>query len=277
MKKITTTILILLIFFTGYSQNFTHIGQDSIEYELKGNGKPWIVLVHGMGGNMKSFDPIFDSLSKKTTVLRYSRAGLGKSTYNVNEKTFDGIITELEQLLDTLNAPDSLILGGNSYAGLMIRAFATKNPKKVVGLISLDPTFEDYLSVLEKFEPDAKVLESNWINDNTLKVRIDEFESMMSIWTSPKEWKELFDYSPKIPHFCVSSLLVRDSPLRGTSEIMQARFDVHSRIIQHSDINMHIGLSDAGHGVHWAKPQITIDTFIMMLHLVTDANNVYKK
>jgi pimeloyl-ACP methyl ester carboxylesterase len=269
--KIFITLFALTIGFTNcYAQDFVIVEQDSIEYEIKGSGEPWIVLVSGVGSSLSAYNSIFDSLSQYTTVVRFSRAGLGKSSYNINRKHFNGMVEELEALIDILKVPNHFILGGHSYGGLFIRAYAAKNPTKVAGLLSIDPTFEDYFTVLEPFEPNARQIERSEFTArfNQFTARNDEVESLFEVWNSPEKWKNWFNYPSSIPHFVLTSLKIETSPLRGSKEIMKARYEAQNRTIINSDINMQIGVSNARHYLQTDRPELTIDAFKMLINLI---------
>jgi pimeloyl-ACP methyl ester carboxylesterase len=273
--KIFITLFALTIGFTNcYAQDFVIVEQDSIEYEIKGSGEPWIVLVSGVGSSLSAYNSIFDSLSQYTTVVRFSRAGLGKSSYNINRKHFNGMVEELEALIDILKVPNHFILGGHSYGGLFIRAYAAKNPTKVAGLLSIDPTFEDYFTVLEPFEPNARQIERSEFTArfNQFTARNDEVESLFEVWNSPEKWKNWFNYPSSIPHFVLTSLKIETSPLRGSKEIMKARYEAQNRTIINSDINMQIGVSNARHYLQTDRPELTIDAFKMLINLIKVAN-----
>ena len=118
------------------------VGAETVEVEIGGNGKPWIVCVAGVGGSLHSFDPIHKELCKRGSVLRYSRAGHDSSSYSARPKNFATILAELEAVIDAAGIPDCFVLLGHSFGGLIIRAFATRHPGRVAGLLSIDPTFE---------------------------------------------------------------------------------------------------------------------------------------
>ncbi|VAV85272.1 hypothetical protein MNBD_BACTEROID02-1577 [hydrothermal vent metagenome] len=273
--KIFITLFALTIGFTNcFAQDFVIVEQDSIEYEIKGSGEPWIVLVSGVGSSLSAYNSVFDSLSQYTTVVRYSRAGLGKSSYNINRKHFDEMVGELEALIDILKVPNHFILGGHSYGGLFIRAYAAKNPTKVDGLLSIDPTFEDYFTVLEPFKPNARQIERSEFTArfNQFTARNDEVKSLFEVWNSPEKWKNWFSYPSNIPHFVLTSLKIEASPLRGSKEIMKARYEAQNRTIINSDINMQIGVSNARHYLQVDRPELTIDAFKMLINLIKVAN-----
>ncbi len=54
------------------AQDFLMIGEDSIEYEIRGSGEPWIVLVSGLMSDVTAWDTIYDSLATHTTTVRFS-------------------------------------------------------------------------------------------------------------------------------------------------------------------------------------------------------------
>lgn len=261
------------------SQDSVTVDDNEIHYEIKGSGRPWIVLVTGNGLDLSSLDPIFDDLSKVTTVLRYSRAGLGKSTFNNKRKEFGARVDELQLLLTELSVPEPFILGGHSFGGLITRAFAGRNPGKVVGLLSIDPAFEDNWAVLEPFDPDIrskyltplKYFLGNRPDDGTTH----EFASMVAFYDSPEQWRDWLDYPRHIPHFVLTSLRTTqavDSPGRGSKEVMEARAEAQYRLIANSDLNMQLRLPNAGHEVYKDQPQAIVDAFVMLLNLVSNTD-----
>ena len=275
MKKPLFTLALTICVISCFSQDHVTIENNEIHFEIKGSGEPWIVLVNGSGLELHSLDTIFEDLSKETTVLRYSRAGLGKSTFSNKEKNFDTQINELELLIKKLEVPEPFILGGHSFGGLIIKAFAGKNPSKVAGLLSMDPAFEDNWEVLEPFESEIRkafqfpydYLSENYPDRGSTR----EFQTMVKVYNSPENWAAWFDYPSTIPHFVITSLKTNDavdSPGRGSKEIMNARAEAQYRAIANSNIHMQIKVSDAGHFIYDDQPQLVIDSFNMLFNLV---------
>jgi pimeloyl-ACP methyl ester carboxylesterase len=279
MKTLIATFVLALTFPYGHSQDFVEIEGNEIHYEIKGSGEPWIVLVGGAGMDLDAFDPIFEDLSQETTVVRYSRAGLGKSTYINKGKTFDVMVNELRLFINELAVPELFILGGHSFGGLMTRAYATKHPSKVAGLLSMDPAFEDNFEVIEPFAPDVR---RNYLIglQNRQKFQPDhafthEFETILRVYDTSGSPKARFKYPSKIPHFVVTSLQMSDlpnSPGRGSKEVMKARAEAQYRAIADSNIHMQVRVDDAGHEIYRDRPQLVVDSFKMLLNLVRAAN-----
>lgn len=276
MKELILILLLIHGLVNCHSQDFVTIKNENIHFEIKGSGEPWIVLVTGIGRAMNDLDSIYYELSTKSTVLRYSRAGLGKSSFNNRKADFDETIDELSKLIDKLNVPEPFILSGHSYGGLIIRAYAKQNPIKVAGLISLDPNFENYFEVLEPLNPKTREIVAslldNLYNDFPDRGNGYELEATIKIWNSPKRWNDWFNYPSTIPHFLISSLKITDSQLRGTKEMVDARYQAQQRTIENSKTRMQLGITDAGHSVYSDQPQLVVDAFSMLLNVIKTAN-----
>jgi hypothetical protein len=145
-------------------------------------------------------------------------------------------------------------------------------------LLSLDPTFEDYFNVLESYNPNVRIiiqtLLNDWSKEFPQRASPFELEAAIDVWESPENWEKWFNYPQSIPHFLISSLKVTESQLRGNKEIVDARYRAQQRTIKNSDTKMQIGLIDAGHWVHSDQPQLTMDTFRMLINLVRNRNNI---
>ena len=68
MKKLFLLLFLIHTFTINYGQDFITIKDEKINYEIKGTGKPWIIMVTGIGRDLNDLDSIYDDLSKETTV-----------------------------------------------------------------------------------------------------------------------------------------------------------------------------------------------------------------
>jgi len=285
MNKTSCVIITGLLFVinicgnTGFCQDFVTINNNEIHYELKGSGEPWIIMVTGSGLDMSSLDPIFEDLSKETTVLRYSRAGLGNSTFDNKGKDFDDLVDELRLLIDEFGISEPFILGGHSFGGLITKAFAKKYPSRVAGLLSMDPAFEENYEVLEPLDPNIRTSMENplkyFLETYPDRAATHEFASIVKVYYSPERWDEWFSYPSTIPHFVITSLKTDtrpNAPGRWSEELMQARAEAQQRVITRSNINMQVRVDDAGHEIYDDQPQLVVDSFKMLLNLVKAGN-----
>ena len=278
MKLLQKSIcLILLLSFINFiqahssSDNFIDINGDKIHYEIKGRKGPWIILVHGVGSDERAFNSIFEPVSEYARVVRYTRSGLGESSYKAKSKSLDSIVDELASLINKLDIKEPMILAGHSYGGLIIRSYISRYQPNVKGLMFLDTTFEDYFPILEPLLPNARVIERNDYESNyttkTSQAKKDEIESMFKVWNSPERWSDWFKPLPPVVTTVITSLKIIDAPIRGTKEIMQARYVVQSKLLKHATIATHIGLKGAGHYVQRDDPEIVIEAFKTLIKL----------
>jgi len=101
-------------------------------------GQPAVVLEAGAGSGLETWDPVFESIAAMAPVISYDRRGLGQSAADGQPQTFNRVATSLKALLSTLNVPPPYVLVGQSYGGVLIRAYAQANPNDVAGLVYLD-------------------------------------------------------------------------------------------------------------------------------------------
>lgn len=276
MLKKTISLLFLLslnnfVQASNSSDNFIDINGEKIHYEIKGTKGPWIILVHGVASGEWAFNPIYEPISRYARVVRYTRSGLGDSSYKSKNKSFDSIVDELASFIKKLDIKGSMILAGHSYGGLIIRSYTNRYQPNVKGLMFLDTTFEDYFPVLEPLLPNARVIERDDYESNytakTSQAKKDEIESMFKVWNSPQRWNYWFKPLPPVVTTVITSLKIADTPIRGTKEIMQARYEVQSKLLKNASVATHIGLQGAGHYVQRDNPEIVIEAFKTLIKL----------
>ncbi len=102
-----------------------------------GEGAP-VVLLHGGGGTGRAFLSQLSSLSDHhIRVLAPDMPGFGKSDWFTGVADIPDIGPVLFEWLDALNIPCSVI-GGNSMGGRVTLSMASRDPKRVSGVIILD-------------------------------------------------------------------------------------------------------------------------------------------
>lgn len=107
-----------------------------------GSGGPVVVFVAGFGDDLKSYDRIQRAVSGITRTISYDRAGLGESALTVRNRSLDTLVFELNEILSQERIREPYILVGHSYGGHIVRYFAHSYPKKVGGMVLIDPSVE---------------------------------------------------------------------------------------------------------------------------------------
>jgi pimeloyl-ACP methyl ester carboxylesterase len=112
-------------------------GHDMYIY-CTGEGSPTIVLDAGMGNDSMAWAKVQPELSKTTQVCSYDRAGMGWSTPQSGPRDADNIVSQLHALLQQAGIHGPVVLMGHSLAGIYIRAYASRYPQEVTGLIFVE-------------------------------------------------------------------------------------------------------------------------------------------
>jgi Predicted hydrolases or acyltransferases (alpha/beta hydrolase superfamily) len=103
-----------------------------------GEGSPTIVLESGLGEDFTVWAKVQPGLSGTTRTCSYDRAGFGWSEAQSGPRDSDSIADQLHALLMQAGITDPVVLMGHSAGGLHIRAYATRFPQDVAGLVFVD-------------------------------------------------------------------------------------------------------------------------------------------
>ncbi|HZV60274.1 MAG TPA: alpha/beta hydrolase [Candidatus Eremiobacteraceae bacterium] len=103
-----------------------------------GEGSPTIILDAGLGDDSLIWAKVQPELAKTTRVCSYDRAGFGWSDPRPGPRDADRIAQELHLLLTEAGISGPIVLMGHSAGGLYIRAYATRYPNNLAGLVFVD-------------------------------------------------------------------------------------------------------------------------------------------
>jgi pimeloyl-ACP methyl ester carboxylesterase len=110
-----------------------------LHWSEQGAGAPAVILEAGIAASSLSWSPVQPLIACFTRVASYDRAGLGWSERCAAPGSLGRFIRQLCTLLEEARIPPPYVLVGHSFGGLLIRAFACRNPNQVAGLIFVDP------------------------------------------------------------------------------------------------------------------------------------------
>jgi pimeloyl-ACP methyl ester carboxylesterase len=118
--------------------NIYVVNGHKMHIDCTGTGSPTLVLESGLGSSWQIWMKVQPGLSKSTRVCSYDRAGYGYSDARPGPRDADRIADELHSLLLQARIDGPIVLMGHSLGGLLIRDYATRYPKDIVGLIFVD-------------------------------------------------------------------------------------------------------------------------------------------
>lgn len=136
----------------------TTVGEVQINYLREGDG-PAVVLTHGLGGDLESWQPLAEALRDRYTVLRWDVRGFGASDKPPGPVTPSVWAADLAALLDTLGIARAVI-AGISLGGVVSQRFALDFPDQTRGLILISTSSEVGVAAGAAWQERARLVEA---------------------------------------------------------------------------------------------------------------------
>ena len=111
-----------------------------LNYEISGNGKENLVLLHGFMESLLIWEDLEPFLSKKFRLIKIDLPGHGRSSILGEVHTMELIADEVKKVTDKLNLEKFHLLG-HSMGGYVSLAFAEKFPEVLKTLILFFSTY----------------------------------------------------------------------------------------------------------------------------------------
>ncbi|MFC0673866.1 alpha/beta fold hydrolase [Brachybacterium hainanense] len=115
---------------------------------LTGQGEAVVVLEAGLGATRDSWAGLVPLLEPHARVLVYDRAGLGRSEPAQDDRRLPSLVADLHAVTARVERP--LVLVGHSWGGPIVRRFAEAHPRRVQGLVLVDPSDERCLAYFSR-------------------------------------------------------------------------------------------------------------------------------
>jgi pimeloyl-ACP methyl ester carboxylesterase len=114
-------------------------------YETLGEGEP-LLLVPGLGGHCRVWDPIAPQLAADFSLILIDNRGIGRSVQRRKPRTLADYSADIAELLDELQLDRAHVLG-LSLGGIIAQRFAIDHPSRVdrLVLVSCSDRFSAYL------------------------------------------------------------------------------------------------------------------------------------
>ena len=122
--------------------SFIDVGGHRLHAWCAGSGTPAVLLESGIAASSVGWSLVHPAVAAFTRVCAYDRAGLAWSDRGSTARTFTGIVDELSRVLTAVAPGERLVLVGHSFGAFVVRAYASRHPERVVGLVLVDPPTE---------------------------------------------------------------------------------------------------------------------------------------
>jgi pimeloyl-ACP methyl ester carboxylesterase len=119
-----------------------NIGDYSLNLNCTGTGSPTVVLEAGSGTPGLTWAPVQREIEKSMRVCSYDRAGYGYSELARGPLSPQQVASDLHALLKAANVPAPYIMVGHSAGGVYVRAYASRYPSEVSGMVLVDSSHE---------------------------------------------------------------------------------------------------------------------------------------
>ena len=130
----------------GDKSKFIEVVGHDVHYLTAGDpsSDKLILLLHGFGANVSTWDLVLDELGAAGFVVAYDRAAFGfterpESWSGTNPYSSAGQLEVIQALVDEFGAGKEVVILGHSAGGNLAAAFAAANPESVDELILLAP------------------------------------------------------------------------------------------------------------------------------------------
>ncbi len=120
------------------ASKFIEIDQMPVHYRLEGNGKETLVLIHGTGASLHTWDKWTEIMQKDFQILRMDLPAFGLTgPHPQHQYRIEDYVSFVDKLLSQLNI-GQCHLAGNSLGGQIAWEYTLAYPQKVDKLILID-------------------------------------------------------------------------------------------------------------------------------------------
>src|SRR5262249_7545644 len=118
------------------------IGGHRLGVLRAGAGSPTVVLGAGPRNPLEAWERVWPAVARSTSIVAYSRSGLGRSEPGPRAHTARGAVDDLHALRTALGLRGPCVLVGASYGGLLARLYTSLHPAEVAGLVLVEGVHE---------------------------------------------------------------------------------------------------------------------------------------
>lgn len=133
-----------------------------IHYQVRGEGEPTLVLIHGWMNTMEIWGRHLETLPATHRVVAIELAGHGSSGRDRSEWTMDAFGQDVVAVVDALGL-DRVVLVGFSMGAIAALEAAERMPDRTLGVVFVDMFNDEDRAMTEAFAPEIeRMFRENW-------------------------------------------------------------------------------------------------------------------
>lgn len=242
------------------------VGGYRLDVVRAGHGTPTVVFEAGLGDSLDDWASVWPTISRTTTVVAYSRAGLGRSdpATNPRDRSARREVLELHTLLQRLGLRPPYVLVPRSYGSILARLYTSLWPNEVAGLVIVDGTHEQQVKrwgMIDSTYPESFRVFFDSVLTTLPPDGAEAGETRETMRIQAAGTVDGLVPLPDIPIAVLTSMksdpkarYVNATP-RG-HEVWRA---LHDEWFRRSTEGMHIETSRAGHSIQNDEPRLVIE------------------
>ena len=255
------------------SHQLVDVGGYRLDVVRAGHGSPIVVFEAGLGDPLDDWAKIWPAIAKTTTVLVYSRAGLGRSDQptNPSDRSARREVGELHTLLTQLGLRPPYVMVPRSYGSILSRLYVSLWPNDVAGLVIVDGTHEQQVKrwgEIDSTYPGAFRVFFDSVLKTLPPAAAEAGETRETVRIQGLGTAEGLAPLPDIPIAVLTSM--KSDPkaqyVNGTPRGHEVWRALHDEWFRRSRDGLHIETTHSGHAIQNDEPQLVIDA----IHFVID-------
>jgi len=264
-KRLLTVACITLILSAAckaQTGELVDVGGYHLDVLRQGAGSPAVILVAGLGNALDSWSQISPAAAGLSTVMAYSRAGLGRSDPSPHEYTAQAAVAELHALLKRLELKPPYVLVGASYGGILVRLYTSVYPTEVAGLVFIDASHEQQVQRWGKLDSTYPAAFRSFFEGRLKSLKGAEAgETRESMRIQAAGGVEGMKPVPDVPIAVLTSMKVDPSAqyVNDTEAGHEAWRAMHDEWVRQSHNGEHIVTARSGHHIQDDEPQLVMN------------------
>jgi pimeloyl-ACP methyl ester carboxylesterase len=251
------------------------VGGYRLDVVRAGQGSPVVVFEAGLGDSLDDWASIWPEVAKLTTVVAYSRAGLGRSDppTNPSDRSAHREATELHSLLARLGVRPPYVLVPRSYGSILARLYTSLWPNEVAGLAIVEGTHEQQVKrwgLIDSTYPGAFRVYFDSVLGTLPPNGAEAGETRETVRIQTAGAVEGLTPLPDIPIAVLTSMKSdpRAQYVNGTPRGHAVWRELHEEWFRRSRNGIHIETSHSGHALQNDEPQLVIEAIRFVLERV---------